>query len=140
MNDEEYYWSPEKMLEVTFDDPEQFLKIKETLTRIGVASTVSKTLYQSAHILHKRGKYYIVSFKELFCLDGKPTNLLWSDIARRNTIAALLESWGLLSIVDHDMVRVVCGIDQLKIIQFKDKKNWEIISKYTIGPLNKRTA
>lgn len=140
MNDEEYYWSPEKMLEVTFDDPEQFLKIKETLTRIGVASTVSKTLYPSAHILHKRGKYYIVSFKELFCLDGKPTNLLWSDIARRNTIAALLESWGLLSIVDPDMVRVVCGIDQLKIIQFKDKKNWEIVSKYTIGPLNKRTA
>jgi len=133
MYNEDYHWTPDKMLEVTFEESDQFLKIKETLTRIGVASSVSKTLFQSAHILHKKGRYYIMSFKELFCLDGKPTNLVLDDIARRNTIAMLLESWGLLKIVDTDMIVATCNTDQLKIIQFKDKKDWELVPKYTVG-------
>lgn len=133
MNDDLFDWIPEDMLEITIDAPDQFLKIKETLTRIGVASSTGNILYPSANILHKRGRYYIVSFKELFCLDGKETNLTNNDIARRNTIAVLLQDWGLLTVVKDTEELFLCPVSQLKIIHFKDKKNWTIIPKYTIG-------
>jgi hypothetical protein len=122
------------LVEVIFDEPDNFLKIKETLTRIGVSSRKSNKLYQSCHILHKRGKYYIVHFKELFSLDGLSTDLSVSDIGRRNTIASLLNEWGLLEIVDPDVVvepRV--SMSQIKILSYKDKDEWELIPKYHIG-------
>ena len=133
MNDELFDWEPEHMLEITIDAPDQFLKIKETLTRIGVASSTGNILYPSANILHKKGRYYIVSFKELFCLDGKPTNLTHSDIARRNTIAILLQEWKLLNVVADINELTRCPVGQLKIIQFKDKDNWTLEAKYNIG-------
>jgi hypothetical protein len=122
------------LVEVIFEDPDNFLKIKETLTRIGVSSRKSNKLYQSCHILHKRGKYYIVHFKELFSLDGLSTDLSVSDIGRRNTIVSLLAEWGLLEIVDPDVVvepRV--SISQIKILAYHDKEEWELIPKYHIG-------
>ena len=122
------------LVEVIFEEPDNFLKIKETLTRIGVSSRKSNKLYQSCHILHKRGKYYIVHFKELFSLDGLSTDLSVSDIGRRNTIASLLNEWGLLEIVDPDVVvepRV--SMSQIKILSYKDKDEWELIPKYHIG-------
>ena len=122
------------LVEVIFEEPDNFLKIKETLTRIGVSSRKSNKLYQSCHILHKRGKYYIVHFKELFSLDGLSTDLSVSDIGRRNTIASLLNEWGLLEIVDPDVVvepRV--SMSQIKILSYKDKDEWELIRKYHIG-------
>ena len=122
------------MVEVTFSEPDDFLKIKETLTRIGVSSRKEKVLYQSCHILHKRSKYYIVHFKELFALDGLGTDISVNDFGRRNTIATLLEEWGLLKIVNPDMViepRV--PISQIKILPFKEKNEWELIPKYHIG-------
>jgi len=122
------------LVEVIFDEPDNFLKIKETLTRIGVSSRKSNKLYQSCHILHKRGKYYIVHFKELFALDGLSTDLSVSDIGRRNTIASLLNEWGLLEIVDPDVVvepRV--SMSQIKILSYKEKDEWELIPKYHIG-------
>ena len=124
----------EDLVEVIFDEPDNFLKIKETLTRIGVSSRKSNKLYQSCHILHKRGKYYIVHFKELFALDGLSTDLSVSDIGRRNTIASLLNEWGLLEIVDPDVVvepRV--SMSQIKILSYKEKDEWELIPKYHIG-------
>ena len=124
----------EDLVEVIFEDPDNFLKIKETLTRIGVSSRKSNKLYQSCHILHKRGKYYIVHFKELFSLDGLSTDLSVSDIGRRNTIASLLNEWGLLEIVDPDVVvepRV--SMSQIKILSYKEKDEWELIPKYHIG-------
>ncbi len=122
------------LVEVIFEEPDNFLKIKETLTRIGVSSRKSNKLYQSCHILHKRGKYYIVHFKELFSLDGLSTDLSVSDIGRRNTIASLLNEWGLLEIVDPDVVvepRV--SMSQIKILSYKEKDEWELIPKYHIG-------
>jgi len=121
------------MLEVTLQERDDFLKVKETLTRIGVASKKEKKLYQSCHILHKQGKYYIVHFKELFALDGKPTNLSENDIARRNTIAMLLEEWELIDIVNHDQTEPNVPVRQLKILNFKEKDEWELLAKYNIG-------
>ena len=130
----EYLWSPEKMVEVLLSEPDDFLKVRETLTRIGVASRKEKKLYQSCHILHKQGKYYIVHFKELFGLDGLPTDISESDIARRNTIVGLLEEWGLLEIVDPECCEdPVANIGQIKILSFKEKDNWELCPKYHIG-------
>lgn len=123
----------EDMLEVTLQERDDFLKVKETLTRIGVASKKEKKLYQSCHILHKQGKYYIVHFKELFALDGKPTNLSENDIARRNTIATLLEEWELITIVDPDSTEPNVPVRQLKILNFKEKDEWELLAKYNIG-------
>ncbi len=124
----------ETLVEVTLHEDSNFLKIKETLTRIGVASRKESKLYQSAHILHKQGKYYIVHFKELFALDGKPTDFSDSDKARRNTIACLLEEWGLLTIVSVDAAAdPKAPMSQIKVISFKDKGNWELCSKYSIG-------
>ena len=122
------------LLEVTFKEADDFLKIRETLTRIGVSSRKENKLYQSCHILHKRGKYYIVHFKELFLLDGLPSNMDEIDLGRRNRIALLLEEWGLLEIVDSDRCKqAVCDIAQLKILSYKDKSDWELIPKYHIG-------
>ena len=124
----------EDLLEITLKDPEDFLKIKETLTRIGVSSKTDNKLWQSCHVLHKKGKYYIVHFKELFLLDGLSSNIEENDLARRNTIAKLLEEWGLLTIVNGSKAEaLLAGINQIKIISHKDKNNWELIPKYTIG-------
>ena len=126
-------WSPENMLEVTIKQPDDFLKVRETLTRIGVASRKDKTLFQSCHILHKQGKYFIVHFKELFLLDGKKSNLEENDVARRNTIATLMSDWGLLSIDNKDKLQPIAPLRQIKIISFKDKDQWELCPKYNIG-------
>lgn len=127
-------WSMEDMVEVRFKERDDFLKIKETLTRIGVASKKEQVLYQSCHILHKQSRYFIVHFKELFALDGRPTNLDESDIARRNTIANLLDEWELLALVDPEKTAApVTSLNQIKIITHKEKSQWQLISKYTIG-------
>lgn len=128
----------EDMLEVVFDDSENFLKIKETLTRIGISSKEQNKLYQSCHILHKKGKYYIVHFKEMFLLDGLDSDISENDIGRRNRIAKLLEEWGLLTIIDKQKSEnPLVSLAQIKIVSFKDKKNWELICKYHVGN-NKR--
>tara|TARA_Y100000401_G_scaffold22598_1_gene15233 strand:- start:135 stop:548 length:414 start_codon:yes stop_codon:yes gene_type:complete len=124
-------WKPEQMLEVVLKEPDDFLKIRETLSRIGVASRKEKILYQSCHILHKQGKYYITHFKELFALDGKDTNLSENDIARRNTIAKLLGDWGLVEIKGN--TEPAAPLSQIKIIAFKEKDAWELCTKYNIG-------
>ena len=121
-------------LEVTLVQPDDFLKVRETLTRIGVASRKDKELFQSCHILHKRGKYYIVHFKELFKLDGKPTNIDESDIGRRNTIIGLLKQWSLLEVVDESRVKEpIAPLSQIKVIPFKEKSEWKLTTKYSIG-------
>ena len=124
-------WTPASMLEVTLNEPDDFLKVRETLTRIGVASRKDKKLYQSCHILHKQGRYFIVHFKELFLLDGKKSNLEENDIARRNTIAQLMSDWGLISI--DTTVEPLAPMRQIKIIPFKEKTDWELCPKYNIG-------
>ena len=126
-------WTPSTMLEVTLNEPDDFLKVRETLTRIGVASRKDKKLYQSCHILHKQGRYFIVHFKELFLLDGKKANLEESDIARRNTIATLMSDWGLVSIENLESVQPLSPLRQIKIISFKEKDQWELCPKYNIG-------
>jgi hypothetical protein len=126
-------WQPTEMLEVTLNEPDDFLKIRETLTRIGVASRKDQKLYQSCHILHKQGRYFIVHFKELFLLDGKPSNLLENDIQRRNTITTLLADWGLISIVDPSKAKDIAPLRQIKVIPFKEKSQWELCPKYNIG-------
>jgi hypothetical protein len=127
-------WTPSHMLEVTLNEPDDFLKIKETLTRIGVSSKRDyNTLYQSCHILHKQGRYFIVHFKELFLLDGKPSNFTEDDLGRRNTIATLLSDWGLLTTVDTLQVEKKSSLRAIKIISHRDKKEWNLESKYSIG-------
>ena len=128
---DEISWSQDMMLEVTLKDPDDFLKVRETLTRIGVASRKERKLYQSCHILHKRGKYYIVHFKELFALDGKPTNITSNDVQRRNRIAKLLLDWGLIEISSE--VTDLAPLNQIKVLSFKDKGDWTLESKYNIG-------
>ena len=124
-------WKPEQMLEVVLKEPDDFLKIRETLSRIGVASRKDKILYQSCHVLHKKSKYYIVHFKELFALDGKDTNLSENDIARRNTIAKLLGDWGLVNV--KGTLEPIAPLSQIKIIAFKEKSEWTLETKYNIG-------
>ena len=124
-------WTQEQMLEVSLKEPDDFLKIRETLSRIGVASRRERKLYQSCHILHKQGRYYIVHFKELFALDGKDTNLSENDIARRNSIAKLLKDWGLVNIIGN--AENVAPMSQIKIISFKEKNEWILETKYNIG-------
>jgi len=126
-------WNPSKMLEITLNEPDDFLKVKETLTRIGVASRKENKLYQSCHILHKQGRYFIVHFKELFLLDGKKSNLEENDIARRNTIATLMSDWGLITIENQQQAQPVAPLRQIKIISFKDKDQWDLCPKYNIG-------
>jgi hypothetical protein len=136
---EEISWSQEMMLEVTLREPDDFLKVRETLTRIGVASRKERKLYQSCHILHKRGKYYVVHFKELFALDGKPTNITENDVQRRNRIAKLLSDWGLIDIAREEEVADLAPLNQIKVLSFKDKGDWTLESKYNIGK-KKQTA
>ena len=124
-------WSRDNMLEITLKQPDDFLKVRETLSRIGVASRKEKKLYQSCHILHKQGKYYIVHFKELFALDGKETNLSENDIGRRNRIASLLSDWGLVSVLGQ--LEPIAQLSQIKIIAFKEKSEWNLQAKYNIG-------
>ena len=128
----EYQWSPDKMVEILLSEPDDFLKVRETLTRIGVASRKEKKLYQSCHILHKQGKYYIVHFKELFALDGKKANLSVNDVQRRNRIIQLLVDWGLVSTV-IDEVLDIAPLNQIKVIAYKEKSNWTLETKYNIG-------
>ena len=123
-----------KFIEVTLNEQDDFLKVRETLTRIGVSSRKEKVLYQSCHILHKQGKYYIVHFKELFALDGKPSNISENDIQRRNAIANLLEEWGLVKILNPQLLKDnIAPLHQVKIISFREKDDWELITKYNIG-------
>ena len=130
-------WTPSSMLEVTLNEPDDFLKIRETLTRIGVASRKDQKLYQSCHILHKQGRYFITHFKELFLLDGKPSNLLENDVQRRNTIATLLADWGLVTIVNPSLAKEIAPLRQIKVIPFKEKSQWELCPKYNIGNTQK---
>jgi hypothetical protein len=134
-NEDDYVvdWAASDMVEIKFKEDDDFLKIKETLTRMGVASNRDKILYQSTHILHKQGQYYIVHFKELFALDGKPTNLTKVDIERRNAIVNLLQEWKLLTIVKPDLLVPMGNVGQFKIISFKDKVDWQLVPKYNIG-------
>ena len=126
-------WTPSSMLEVTLNEPDDFLKVRETLTRIGVASRKDNKLYQSCHILLKQGRYFIVHFKELFLLDGKKSNLEENDIARRNTIATLMSDWGLVTIEGRTKVEPLAPLRQIKIIPFKEKSEWDLCPKYNIG-------
>ena len=129
----EYDWSPDKMVEVTLSEPDDFLKVRETLTRIGVASRKEKKLYQSCHILHKQGKYYIVHFKELFALDGKRANLSVNDVQRRNRIIQLLSDWNLISLLRPDRSTDIAPLNQIKVIAYKEKHDWSLETKYNIG-------
>ena len=128
---EEINWTQEHMLEITLNEPDDFLKVRETLSRIGVASRKERTLYQSCHILHKQGKYYIVHFKELFALDGKASSIVENDISRRNTIANLLKDWGLVNIVGE--LGEVAPLSQIKVLSYKEKGEWTLETKYSIG-------
>tara|TARA_B100000287_G_scaffold273969_1_gene258007 strand:+ start:787 stop:1224 length:438 start_codon:yes stop_codon:yes gene_type:complete len=130
-------WSQDKMVEVKLNEPDDFLKVRETLTRIGVASRKEKKLYQSCHILHKQGKYYIVHFKELFALDGKYANLTLNDVQRRNRIARLLADWGLISVVNNESITDIAPLNQIKVLPYKDKNEWTLEQKYNIGKKGK---
>jgi len=133
-----YDWTPESMLEITLLEPDNFLKVRETLTRIGIASRKDKKLYQSCHILHKQGRYFIVHFKELFALDGKESNISISDIERRNAIALLLQDWELLTIVNKLDMDPGSILSQIKIVSYKEKTDWELVPKYNIGNKKKQ--
>ena len=128
----EYHWSPERMIEILLSEPDDFLKVRETLTRIGVASRKEKKLYQSCHILHKQGKYFIVHFKELFALVGKKANLSINDVQRRNRIIQLLSDWGLVTTVEEETLDIA-PLNQIKVISYKEKGNWTLETKYNIG-------
>ena len=132
-NEPQVNWTPSMMIEVLLNEPDDFLKVRETLTRIGVASRKEKKLYQSVHILHKQGKYYLTHFKELFALDGKYANITVNDMQRRNRIAQLVADWGLVSIVNLDAVSDIAPLNQIKVLSFKDKADWALESKYSIG-------
>ena len=131
-------WSQDQMVQVLLSEPDDFLKVRETLTRIGVASRKEKKLYQSCHILHKQGLYYIVHFKELFALDGKHANLTVNDVQRRNRIARLLADWGLISIVKEESVLDIAPLNQIKVLAYKDKSDWILEQKYNIGKKGKQ--
>ena len=130
-------WTPSDMLEVTLNEPDDFLKVRETLTRIGVASRKEKKLYQSCHILHKQGKYYIVHFKELFALDGKYANLTVNDVQRRNRITRLLVDWGLIDVVFEEAILDIAPLNQIKVLPYREKTEWVLEQKYNIGKKNK---
>ena len=132
-------WSPDMMVEVTLREPDDFLKVRETLTRIGVASRKEKKLYQSAHIIHKQGRYYITHFKELFALDGKHANLTVNDVQRRNRIIRLLSDWGLVEVVDEEKIMDIAPLNQIKVIAYREKNEWILEQKYNIG-VKKRPA
>ena len=133
MNELDNLWNPEKMLEVQLKEPDDFLKVRETLTRIGVASRKDKKLFQSCHILHKQGRYFIVHFKELFALDGKASNFSENDAERRNTITQLLSDWGLIAILNNTIAEKKAPLSQIKVLSFKEKGEWDLQAKYNIG-------
>ena len=133
MNELDNSWNPDNMLEVQLKEPDDFLKVRETLTRIGVASRKDKKLFQSCHILHKQGRYFIVHFKELFALDGKEANLTDNDVERRNTIAQLLADWGLIAIINATVAEKKAPLSQIKVLSFKEKNDWDLQAKYNIG-------
>jgi hypothetical protein len=128
-----YDWAVEKMVEITLNRPDDFLKIKETLTRVGVASAKNKTLYQTANILHKRGKYYIIHFKEIFLLEGRTSTLTLEDVARRNMIVSLLVDWGLCKLVDPNSNATKAEMSSIKVVPYKERTEWNLVSKYTLG-------
>lgn len=128
-----YDWSIDKMVEVKLNQPDDFLKIKETLTRIGIASKKDKTLYQTCHILHKRSKYYIISFKEIFNIEGKPSTLTLEDVARRNRIVSLLDDWGLCQVITPDLIANKASMSSIKVVPYREKDTWNLISKYQLG-------
>ena len=134
----EVNWSQDQMVEVTLNEPDDFLKVRETLTRIGVASRKEKKIYQSCHILHKQGRYFLVHFKELFALDGKHANLTSNDVQRRNRIAQLLADWGLVGVVDTDKIQDIAPLNQIKVLSYKDKGDWILETKYNIGAKKKK--
>ena len=133
----EVKWAPDQMVEVVLNEPDDFLKVRETLTRIGVASRKEKKIYQSCHILHKQGRYYLVHFKELFALDGKHANLTVNDVQRRNRIVKLLSDWGLITVVKPDGVNDIAPLNQIKVLAYKDKGDWILEQKYNIGKKGK---
>ena len=135
----EVNWSQDQMVEVTLNEPDDFLKVRETLTRIGVASRKEKKIYQSCHILHKQGRYFLVHFKELFALDGKHANLTSNDVQRRNRIAQLLADWWLVGIVSADKIQDIAPLNQIKVLSYKDKGDWILETKYNIGSKKKKT-
>ena len=135
----EVQWNPDQMVEVTLNEPDDFLKVRETITRIGVASRKEKKIYQSCHILHKQGRYFLVHFKELFALDGKHANLTINDVQRRNRIAQLLADWGLVGVVDVVRIQDIAPLNQIKVLSFKDKGDWILETKYNIGAKKKKT-
>ena len=134
----EVKWSQDEMVEVTLNEPDDFLKVRETLTRIGVASRKEKKIYQSCHILHKQGRYFLVHFKELFALDGKHANLTTNDVQRRNRIAQLLADWGLINIVESSKIQDVAPLNQIKVLAYRDKGDWILETKYNIGSKKKK--
>ena len=134
----EVKWTPDQMVEVLLNEPDDFLKVRETLTRIGVASRKEKKIYQSCHILHKQGRYFLVHFKELFALDGKHANLTQNDIQRRNRIVQLLVDWGLIGIVDVVKIKDIAPLNQIKVLAYKDKGDWILETKYNIGSKKKK--
>ena len=134
----EIAWSQDQMIEVTLNEPDDFLKVRETLTRIGVASRKEKKIYQSCHILHKQGRYFLVHFKELFALDGKHANLTGNDVQRRNRIAQLLADWGLVGVVDATKIQDIAPLNQIKVLAYRDKSDWILETKYNIGSKKKK--
>ena len=138
LKEPEVKWSPDQMVEVTLNEPDDFLKVRETLTRIGVASRKEKKIYQSCHILHKQGRYFLVHFKELFALDGKHANLTSNDVQRRNRIAQLLADWGLVGVVNVDSIQDIAPLNQIKVLSYKDKGDWILETKYNIGAKKKK--
>ena len=138
LREPEVNWDPNQMVEVTLNEPDDFLKVRETLTRIGVASRKEKKIYQSCHILHKQGRYFLVHFKELFALDGKHANLTSNDVQRRNRIAQLLVDWGLVGIVSAESIQDVAPLNQIKVLSYKDKGDWILETKYNIGGKKKK--
>ena len=138
LKEPEVNWDPNQMVEVTLNEPDDFLKVRETLTRIGVASRKEKKIYQSCHILHKQGRYFLVHFKELFALDGKHANLTSNDVQRRNRIAQLLVDWGLVGIVNSDTIQDVAPLNQIKVLAYKDKGDWILETKYYLGSKKKK--
>ena len=138
LREPEVNWDPNQMVEVTLNEPDDFLKVREALTRIGVASRKEKKIYQSCHILHKQGRYFLVHFKELFALDGKHANLTSNDVQRRNRIAQLLVDWGLVGIVSAESIQDVAPLNQIKVLSYKDKGDWILETKYNIGGKKKK--
>ena len=139
VTESEIQWSSDQMVEISLNEPDDFLKVRETLTRIGVASRKEKKIYQSCHILHKQGRYFLVHFKELFALDGKHANLTTNDVQRRNRIAQLLADWGLVEVLNVEQIKDIAPLNQIKVLAYRDKGDWILETKYNIGSKKKKT-